>query len=69
VAFRVYFSLVENFRDMYSKNAPWRCDKCHKAPDVLLRVEVDYDTLILCKNCLNKAKKKITDKEKDRKKN
>ena len=65
MAFNVFFTLVYNDFAMYNKSIPWRCNSCNAAPDVLIKISVDYDTLILCKKCLASTKKMITDKEKE----
>ena len=64
MAFNVNFRLVENPEQQF-KTAPWLCDKCHREDKVLLKIHVDYDTLVLCKKCLLEGKKLITDKEKE----
>jgi len=64
MAFSVHFRLVEN-PEQKLKTTPWLCDKCHAEEKVLLKIHVDYDTLVLCKKCLMEAKKLITDKEKE----
>jgi hypothetical protein len=68
VAYNVYFKVVINEKKYYSNRTPWRCDICHKDPEVLLKMSIDYDTMIICDKCLHKAKKLITDKKKDLKK-
>ena len=65
MAFNVFFKLVENPKELQTKGTPWRCDKCHKDEEVLLKVTIDYDTLVLCKKCLLGAKRLITDREKE----
>ena len=64
MAYSVHFRLVEN-PGQFSKSAPWLCDKCHKEDKALLKILVDYDTLVLCKKCLLEGKKIITDREKE----
>jgi formylmethanofuran dehydrogenase subunit E len=64
MAFSVHFLLVEN-PEQQSKSTPWLCDKCHKEDEALLKIHVDYDTLVLCKKCLLDGKKIITDREKE----
>lgn len=63
MAFNVFYQLVRN-QDM-GNSQPWMCDKCHKEEEVLLKISVDYDTLILCKRCLFEGKKLITTQEKE----
>jgi len=64
MAYSVHFRLVENPTErIYS--APWLCDMCHKEEKTLLKIHVDYDTLVLCKKCLLEGKKLITDREKE----
>lgn len=65
MAFNIYFKVVENNPHYPTKATPWRCDKCHKEQEVLLRMKVDYDTVVLCKECLTAMKKEIMDKEKE----
>ena len=65
MAFNIYFKTVENNPRYPTKATPWRCDKCHKEQEVLLKIKVDYDTIILCKKCLTAMKKLITAKEKE----
>jgi transposase-like protein len=65
LAFNVFFKTVENPKELQIKGTPWRCDKCHKDPEVLLKITIDYDTLVLCKKCMLGAKTLITDKEKE----
>ena len=64
MAFNVHFQLVENYAQMNS-TAPWLCDKCHREDKALLKIQADYDTLILCKKCLLEGKKIITEWEKE----
>ena len=64
MAFNVHFQLVENPIQMTS-GTPWLCDKCHKEDRALLKINADYDTLVLCKKCLLDAKKIITEREKE----
>jgi len=64
MAYSVHFRLVEN-PENYSQMTPWLCDKCHKEDKALLKIHVDYDTLVLCKKCLLEGKKIITDREKE----
>jgi glutaredoxin len=65
MAFNVFFNIVENDLRLYNKSIPWRCDKCNDTPKLLMKISVDYDTLVLCKKCLASTKKMITDKEKE----
>jgi hypothetical protein len=65
MAFNVFFKIVENHTDPMYKGNPWQCDKCHVRDKVLLRIRVDYETLILCKKCLFECKKMITEREKE----
>ena len=65
MAFNVFFKTVQNHKGLQTKGAPWRCNVCHKAPEVLLRIKIDYDTLVLCKKCLMGAKRLVTDREKE----
>ena len=65
MAFNVFFKIVENHADILFKGIPWKCDKCHAEDKFLMRIKIDYDTLVLCKKCLMGAKKQITDKEKE----
>jgi len=52
VAFNVFFNIVT-------------CDSCHKDHEVMIKISVDYDKLILCDKCLLAAKKQITSKKKE----
>ena len=65
MAFNVFFKPVENHDELVFKGIPWRCDKCHGNDHVLLRIKIDYDTLVLCKKCLMGAKRLITDRVKE----
>lgn len=65
MAFNVSCSTVINYEDIVYKGIPWNCDMCHVRDTVLLKIKIDYDTLVLCKKCLLGAKKCITDKEKE----
>jgi hypothetical protein len=65
MAFQVFFDVVENSQ-LQTKSVPWLCDKCRKKDSFLIKMQVDYDTLVLCKKCLMGCKKLITDKEKER---
>lgn len=65
MAFNVFFKIVENHDSLVYKGIPWRCDKCHDSNGVLLRIKIDYDTLVLCKKCLMGAKRLITNREKE----
>jgi len=65
LAFNVFFKTVQNHKELQTKGVPWLCDKCHTEPEVLLRIKIDYDTLVLCKKCLMGAKRLITDLEKE----
>lgn len=65
MAFTIQFKAVENNPDFPTKASPWRCNNCNKDCKVLLKIKVDYDTLILCKKCLTNMKKVIIEKEKD----
>lgn len=65
MAFSVFFKVVQNHKESRLKGVPWLCDKCHKEDEVLLKVTIDYSTLILCKKCLMKMKKIITNKERE----
>jgi len=65
VAFNVFFNMVENDKEFQTKSAPWRCDNCRKDGQVLLKITIDYDTLILCKKCLMLGKRLVTDREKE----
>jgi uncharacterized protein (DUF488 family) len=64
VAFNVFFNVVEN-EELRIKGIPWLCDKCHREDEVMLRIKVDYETLVICKKCLMGAKRLITDREKE----
>ena len=64
MAYSVHFRLVENPIERIN-STPWLCDMCHKEEEVLLKIHVDYDTLVLCKKCLLEGKKLITDREKE----
>lgn len=64
-AFNIFFNLVENYADNRVKGAPWLCDRCHSETNVLLKMTIDYQTLVLCKKCLMEAKKHITEREKE----
>lgn len=65
MAWNVFFDLVENPEGLELKRIPWRCDNCNVDYRFLLKITIDYDTLILCKKCLLDCKKLITDKEKE----
>ncbi len=67
MAFNVFFTMIENDEEFQTKSAPWRCDYCRRDKKILLKITIDYDTLILCKQCLMGAKRLITDKEKESK--
>ena len=64
MAFNVHFQLIENPTQQI-KGTPWLCDKCNKEDRALLRIQADYDSLVLCKKCLLDAKTIITDREKE----
>ena len=64
MAFHVFFQLVENTA-LPSKATPWRCDKCRKKEKALVKITVDYDTVVMCKKCFLEAKTMITDREKE----
>ena len=68
MAFNVVFKVVENDKVLRSKGIPWLCDKCHREDEFLLRMTIDYNTVVLCKKCLMEAKRCITDSEKESKK-
>jgi hypothetical protein len=65
VAFNVFFNIVINDIENFTKANPWRCDCCHKDYEIMMKVSVDYDTLVLCEKCLMAAKKKVTEKKKE----
>lgn len=65
MAFNIYSKAVVNPGDWYERKIPWRCDKCHKAKKVMLQMSIDYDKLILCKECLNELKRLITITERE----
>ena len=65
MAFNVSFTPVLNHEDIVYKGIPWDCDVCHTRDKVLLKIKIDYDTLVLCKKCLMGAKRCIVDKEKE----
>lgn len=65
MAFSVFFKMVQNHEELRFKGIPWLCDKCHCEDEVLLKMIIDYDTVVLCKKCLLEAKKIITDMEKE----
>lgn len=65
MAFNVFFKVVENPKELQTKGAPWLCDKCHCDKEVLLRITIDYDTLVLCKKCLTEVKRLIINREKE----
>jgi len=65
VAFNVFFNTVINDIENYTKSNPWRCDQCHKDYEVMMKITVDYDKLILCEKCLLTTKKQITSKKKE----
>lgn len=65
MAFSVFFNTVENYKELQLKGIPWLCDKCHSEPEVLIKINIDYDILVVCKKCLMDAKRLITDKEKE----
>ena len=64
MAFHVFFQLVEN-PTLLSKSMPWRCDRCRKKDKALLKILVDYDTVVLCKKCLLEGKKLITERDRE----
>jgi hypothetical protein len=64
VAFNVFFNIVENDK-LRVKGIPWLCDKCHCDNDILVKMSVDYSTVVLCKKCLMGAKRLVTDREKE----
>lgn len=65
MAFNVYFKSVINDSEVYTKANPWRCDICNKKDEVLIRGKIDYDSLVLCKECLLAITKQIEEKEKE----
>ncbi len=65
MAFNVYFKPVTNDPGVYTKANPWRCNKCNKKDIVLIRGKIDYDSLILCKECLLEIITQIENKEKE----
>ena len=65
MAYSVHFGLVENPIGKINNTTPWLCNMCHKEEKVLLKIHVDYDTLVLCKKCLLEGKKLITNREKE----
>ena len=65
MAFSVFFNTVENHKELQVKGIPWLCDKCHCEDAFLLKMSIDYSTVVLCKKCLMGAKRQITDKEKE----
>jgi hypothetical protein len=65
MAHSVFFKTVQNHEELRLKGVPWLCDKCHKEDEILLKVTIDYTTLIICKKCLLEMKKMITVKEKE----
>lgn len=64
MAFNVFFNIVENDK-LRVKGIPWLCDKCHCDNDILVKMSVDYSTVVLCKKCLMGAKRLVTDREKE----
>ena len=65
MAFNVVFKLIGNQKELQRKGIPWLCDKCHREDEVLLKITIDYNVVVLCKKCLMEAKRLITDKEKE----
>ena len=65
MAFNVFFKTVRNHKELQVKGVPWLCDKCHCEDAILLKMSIDYSTLVLCKKCLMGAKRLITDREKE----
>ena len=65
MAFNVFLNSVINDIENHTKSTPWRCDHCHKDYEVMMKITVDYDKLILCEKCLLAAKKQITSKKKE----
>ena len=65
MAFNVVFKVVENDKALRVKGIPWLCDKCHCEDEFLLKIVIDYNTVVLCKKCLMGAKRLVTDKEKE----
>lgn len=65
VAFNVFFKVVENDKEFQTKGMPWLCDKCRREDEVLLKITVDYNNIVLCKKCLMESKRLITNKEKE----
>lgn len=65
MAFNVFFKVVENDKELQVKGVPWLCDKCHREDEFLLKMVIDYNTVVLCKKCLMGAKRLVTDKEKE----
>ena len=65
MAFNVFFKPVQNYDELRIKGVVWRCEKCRKDPDILLKIKIDYETLVICKKCLMDAKRIITDMEKE----
>lgn len=64
MAFNVVFKLIGNQKELQRKGIPWLCDKCHCENEVLLKITIDYNVVVLCKKCLMEAKRLITDMEK-----
>ena len=63
MAFNVYFKPVINDPKVQTKANPWRCNKCNKKEIVLIRGKIDYDTLILCKECVQEILNLIEETE------
>lgn len=67
MAFNVFFRTVENHKELRIKGVVWRCEKCHCDDDIMTKITIDYDSVVLCKKCLLDAKRLITDMEKEKK--
>jgi hypothetical protein len=64
MAFYVTFETVRNI-ELKLKGVPWRCNKCRSESEILLKVNIDFDTLIICKKCLLEGRKLIISSEKE----
>jgi hypothetical protein len=64
MAFNVTFETVKNI-ELKLKGIPWRCNKCRCEDEILLKINIDYDTLIICKKCLLEGNSLVIEKEKE----
>lgn len=63
-AFNVYYKIIENPK-LPTKSAPWLCDYCKKKKDKYVQIFIDYDTVVLCTDCLKEFMERIKEKEDD----